>query len=225
MVLRNFARIDNRVDEKIPYMISFMCAGVPSKKAGVDLLNRLGTTEDDCRNLVYRGNGWPGYTTAVDKNGKVMQMTYGQSWGEILGRDVARNCRLCMDGIGEAADIACGDGWYITNGKPDFSENEGRSIVFPRTQKGKNILDGMYEERRIRKEVVEDVYRELKIIQNYQFTRRTTMLQKIDALKLMGKNVPHYPKKLMKILGKNASVKGKIRIFLGTCNRIIKKKI
>lgn len=225
IALRNLARIDERVEERFPYMISFMCAGMPSKNAGKLLLERLGTTEEKCNYLSYRGNGWPGYTSAIDQNGKEKKITYEESWGSILGRNVSKSCRLCMDGIGEAADISCGDGWYNIDSKPDFSEHTGRNIVFPRTERGRDLLDSMIKEQYIEKEESNDIYVEMKNIQNYQFVRRTTMKQKIAALRFFRRPIPKYSEDMMKEFGKNVSIKLKIKIFVGTCNRIIKHKL
>jgi len=111
----------------IEYLLSFFCAGLPSQDAQKALLSQIGCKNDECVSLTYRGNGWPGYTTAIDKDGKEYTMEYSRAWGKILGRDVHPYCRLCIDGIGEAADISCGDGWYIKDGEPDFSEREESS--------------------------------------------------------------------------------------------------
>lgn len=225
MVLRNLANIDKRVNESFPYMFSFLCAGMPSEDAGRMLLKRLNTTEEDCEMLTYRGEGWPGYTCAVDKTGRSTRITYEESWGKILGRDVAKCCRFCLDGIGEAADIACGDGWYSRNGKPDFSEHSGRNVVFLRTEKGKKLLDAMNAEGVIEKEGCSNIYDELIVIQNYQYVRRTTMFAKILALRVMWKLVPNYPIKMIRKLGQGIPLTNKIRVFMGICARVVKHKI
>ena len=89
------------------------------------------------KSLRYRGDGWPGYATATQYDGKVFKMDYNTSWGQILGRDIMKMCRFCLDGIGEMADISCCDAWYLTNdNKPDFSEADGRNAVFCRSKLG-----------------------------------------------------------------------------------------
>jgi len=225
LAVRNWTETDSEIKEKIPVLLSFMCAGMPSKKAENRLLNELNTSEKDCSVLTYRGNGWPGYTIATMEEKETGRMTYAESWGKILGRDVALCCRLCYDGIGEAADIACGDGWYIKNGRPDFSEHNGRNIVFVRNEIGKTILDEMERLGIITCEKTVNPYEDLKTIQNYQYVRRTTMREKILALKLYGRSVPMYPKRMLRELGKESTLGVRGRIFLGTLKRLHENKI
>ena len=211
--------------DNILYLMSFFCAGMPSKQANEQLLNDLGCTKENCRSLTYRGNGWPGYATAWDKEGKQYAMEYSKAWGGILGRDVHPYCRICFDGIGEYADIACGDGWYVTeNQTPDFSERDGRNVVFVRTREGETIYNEAQAEGYIESDVWEDI-EQLKVIQKYQFTRRATMTDKLLAYKLFFKATPKYDKKKMRVLSKNVGSKEHCKVFLGTVKRIVKKKI
>lgn len=225
MALRNLKKHDQQINSSIPYLISFMCAGIPSKQAEHRLLSALNSNVDDCKELTYRGNGWPGFTVATSNNGERKQMTYAESWGKILGRDVATVCRFCYDGIGTAADISCGDGWYIKDGKPDFEEHEGRNIVFIRTEVGNELFNKMIGSNVISCEKASDPYEELKIIQNYQYTRRTTMREKLFALKLYGRPIPAYSRSMMRQLGKKATVNSRARILMGTLKRLHENKI
>lgn len=211
--------------EGICYLLSFFCAGLPSRKANEELLRKLGCEEKACSSLTYRGNGWPGYATAVDDKGIEHKMEYSQAWGKILGRDINMYCRLCLDGIGESADIACGDGWYIAeNGEPDFSEREGRNVVFARTEKGDRLIKEAAEACRV--EVLPwDNVETLKKIQKYQYTRKTTMRAKIKAYALMGRKTPRFHKPILKKYAQMTSVKEKFRVFGGTVKRILNKKI
>lgn len=209
--------------ENIKYLFSFFCAGLPSKNANIRLLTELGCGEEECKSLIYRGNGWPGYTTATDLSGQEYQMEYSKSWGGILGRDVHPFCRLCLDGIGEAADIACGDGWYMkSDGEPDFTERDGRNVIFARTLLGQELLNEA--ESAITFEAWDDV-NILRKIQKYQYTRRATMGTKILAYRLMGRKVPEYSKVILKQYAKEISFKEKMRVFLGTIKRILQHKI
>ncbi len=209
----------------IVYLLSFFCAGLPSENANERLLAGLGCKKEKCQSLTYRGNGWPGYATAVDDDGKSYQMEYSKAWGGILGRDINPYCRLCLDGIGESADISCGDGWYITeDGEPDFTERDGRNVVFARTKLGEQLLREAQNAGMIEISPWEDL-NQLKSIQKYQYTRKATMQVKIRAYKLLGRSVPVYNKKLLKEYAKNTSQKAKAKVFLGTVKRIITKRI
>jgi len=225
MALRNLKDNTGKY-ENIEYLLSFFCAGMPSKLANDKLLKELNCDNQSCRSLTYRGNGWPGYATAVDKAGKEHTMEYSKAWGGILGRDVHAYCKLCMDGIGLAADISCGDGWYLTeDGKqPDFTEREGRNIVFVRTLKGKKLFEQAVQAGELYASAWEEL-EQLKIIQKYQYTRRTTMKDKLLAFRLFGKPVPRYDKGVVNQLSKQGPCKERTRIFLGTVKRILQKRL
>lgn len=223
--VRNWQRKDPEKGKSIIYLLSFLCAGIPSQNAEYKLLDHLNTNEKDCTKLTYRGNGWPGYAVAYSEQGQTGQMSYEESWGKILGRDVAMACRFCFDGIGEAADISCGDGWYIKNKKPDFTENDGRNVVFVRTTKGLEILQELQRERKIQCVESEKIYEELSVIQSYQYNRRTTMRERILALKLNGRATPAYDMRVMKELGEHSPISLRVKMFLGTLKRLYKKRI
>jgi coenzyme F420 hydrogenase subunit beta len=116
----------------------FFCGGVPSVKGTEKILERLDVPLSNVDSVKYRGNGWPGKATALLKDGTKRQMSYESAWGNILNKHLQFRWKICPDGIGEFADIVCGDAWYATeSGKPDFSEHPGRSLVITRTESGK----------------------------------------------------------------------------------------
>ena len=123
-------------------MLSFFCAGTPSQ-AGTDrLVARLGADKTGLTSFRYRGDGWPGYATAVDAMGVARRMSYAESWGDVLSKEVQFRCKICPDAVGGVADIACADAWYGDDaGYPSFDEAEGRSLVVVRTAAGTALLD------------------------------------------------------------------------------------
>lgn len=211
--------------EKIPYLLSFFCAGMPSDSANARLLHSLGCSEGDCASLDYRGNGWPGRAVAVRVDGTESSLDYNSSWGGILGRDIHKFCRLCMDGIGEAADVACADGWYSgADGQPDFTERDGRNLVFTRTEEGEELFRAAAEQGYLKRERWKQP-EQLQVIQRYQYVRRATMQAKIKALRLMGKPVPRYrPAQLREYAGR-VDIRLRFRVFAGTVKRIYQKKL
>lgn len=215
---------ENSKYRNIKYLLSFFCAGLPSDKANDELLSQLGCKKEECVALTYRGNGWPGEATAVTADGSEYKMEYSKAWGGILGRDVNPFCRLCMDGIGEAADIACGDGWYIKNNQPDFSEGDGRNVIIVRSQNGLDLMNAAVEAGML---TIEEWSKpeELEIIQKYQYVRRTTMRAKLWGYKICGRPTPHYDKKVLKMYSDKAFFSHKMKIVLGTIKRIVTKKI
>lgn len=226
VALRNYQKLDPASKKQIPVLLSFFCMGLPSHNAQKKLLEALKTTEENCVSLTYRGNGWPGFAVAVDKSGIEQKIDYDSSWGKILGRDVMPACRFCFDGIGEAADITCADAWYVTKDNlPDFSEKEGRNIVFARTKIGAEILKQMKSSNEVELDEISEPDGYLNVIQKSQFSRRASMSSRLLALKIMGRKVPHYSKEMLRNFGKEYSAKEKMRVLLGSCKRIIKGQI
>ena len=60
----------------------------------------------------YRGEGWPGLARAESTDGRIATLSYNDSWGGYLSKAVQFRCKLCPDGVGGAADVACADAWY-----------------------------------------------------------------------------------------------------------------
>jgi len=223
--LNNYALKKPLVNDKILYKISFFCAGTPSYRGSDQVLVKMKVSKNDVKEFRYRGNGWPGYVTAITQNGESITMTYNEAWGSILNKYVQPYCRWCADGIGEFADISCGDAWYIDrNNKPIFIENKGRNIIFARTKQGNRILEEMLENRLIN---IIDYIQELSSLKHmnyYQYYRKATMLGKIVALKLLRFETPKYDINTLWSWSKNIELKHNIRVFIGTLLRKLQKK-
>lgn len=223
--LKAYMRQDEDLSEMIPLTMSFFCAGMPSVDAQKKLLAKLGSSDEKCADLRYRGDGWPGYATATDKNGMKHWISYNESWGQILGRDVRNACRLCIDGIGVFADIVCGDAWYLKDGKPDFSEADGRNIVFARSNAGVKLLQDAEAKGVIHLDDYKNSLENLPMIQKYQMERKATMGAMVAALRICGKPFPFYPQKVLKVFSTRASKKLKFKRFLGCLKRIAQGKM
>lgn len=214
---------DLKLDNKFPYLLSFFCAGTPSINANKKLLEKLNTNSDICKTLKYRGDGWPGKATAINYDGSTCSIDYDSAWGKILGRDINIICQFCWDGIGELADISCGDGWYLKNGTPDFSESSGRNIIFVRTNKGKMIVNDMIKNNKIYCEEFDHISYFPKI-QKYQYYRKANMFYKILALKTTFSVYPKWNRKMMRICCKENSANDNFKMFIGTIKRRIKRR-
>ncbi len=224
--LRNYSKIDTRVDNAFPYMFSFFCAGAPSENANYALLNKMGVDPEACVSLRYRGDGWPGYATAVDKSGNSHKLDYRTAWRDTLGRDIRKICRFCLDGIGEQADISACDAWYLDdNMQPVFEEAEGRNAVFCRNDKGLKLYSEAVKAGYIVSSDYRNYKEELQHSQSYQYQRRATMGSAILAMKLNHRQIPKYNKKLVKDYGRFSGVEMKLSVFKGTLSRIRTGKI
>ena len=139
--MRAMARTDPRIDQKIPVMISFFCAGVPSRRGTEKILEAMQVDEKDVVDFRYRGDGWPGFATARKADGSESRMSYADSWGNILSKHVQFRCKICPDGSGGLADIVCGDAWESdAQGYPAFAERDGQSLILSRTTRGEGLV-------------------------------------------------------------------------------------
>lgn len=217
---RNYSKLHPEINSYITVCMSFFCMGLPSNDAQRKLLDKLQCTGDACVSLNYRGNGWPGFATAEDKEGNRHSITYDESWGKILGRDLMPYCRYCIDGIGEEADIACGDAWYIKDGHPDFDEHEGRNVIFARTSLGMTILEQAVKKEYLHIENFPDYESYLPVVQNSQYMRRASMSARIHALRFMHKPYPKYSRNVLRYYKHHISSDKDLRTFLGMLKRI-----
>lgn len=224
--LKRYMKVSKRVQEQIVCTLSFFCAGMPSDEMNRTLVRQMGCIKENLISFQYRGNGWPGYTTAKDCFGKEYRMDYRTAWGEYLGRDVNKICRYCMDGIGESADIVCADLWYLNEQKkPDFSEHEGRNIIFSRNEMAQSIIQKTADSGRLHVELFDQEMKDFHLYQPHQFTRRVTMKYRVLAVRLFGHYAPKYDVKLLNAASIHATTQMKWDAFKGTVKRILQGKI
>ncbi|WP_372833772.1 Coenzyme F420 hydrogenase/dehydrogenase, beta subunit C-terminal domain [Pontibacterium sp.] len=222
--LRHLARVDPKVDQHIPYMLSFFCAGLPSINGTYEVLKRMDVPRSDVLSFRYRGNGWPGYTTAETRGGRVEEMDYNTSWGTILNRFIQFRCKVCPDGIGEFADVVCADAWHCDeNGYPDFSEEQGRSLIVSRTTKGLQlksdaIESGYLEQDSFKLEHLDDM-------QPYQHRRKQLTVSRLLALKVFFRKTPEFRNFKLLVVSRSASPLDNLRSFAGTVIRVLKGKV
>lgn len=217
--LRAVVDMDSQYKEKFPYLLSFMCAGVPSINATDDVLSALNVDKHDVVNFRYRGDGWPGLTKAVDHKGQEFTMTYNESWGTILNQKLQSRCKICADGVGESADFVCADAWHESeNGYPSFEEQKGRSLILLRTPVGNRIFEEAVSEGYIE---IEGEYplSQLIGIQPFQAKRKKTVLMRMLALKVFGVQLPRYRGFRLFKLAMTTSPVLLVRTFLGSFRR------
>ena len=209
---------------RFPYLFSFFCAGTPSLKASERMAERMGADRACVASVRYRGNGWPGFSTVTEAAGREYRMSYEESWGNILGRDLYLGCRFCCDGIGEAADISCGDAWYLNEDESIcFDEREGRNVIFARTEQGESLL----AEAIAGGAVIAEPFRleTLRKMQPYQYIRKAQLRYKLLAMRTMGKQVPPISIRSLKAYRGLIPIKTRMRMYLGTIRRVLKKRI
>ncbi|MFJ6374550.1 Coenzyme F420 hydrogenase/dehydrogenase, beta subunit C-terminal domain [Pseudarthrobacter oxydans] len=209
-----------------PVLLSFFCAGTPSQKATDELVGQLGHSIENLTSSKYRGDGWPGQFVVESSDGSSNAMSYEDSWGAVLGKQLQDRCKICVDGTGESADVAVGDYWASDQaGYPLFADADGRSVVIARTPRGLRLVEecvdaGILEVRPI---LLDDVAK----IQPLQVKRRRSLPGRLLGRILVGRSVPRYPgyklaRTFFSNLGLNLrAVGGTVRrnVRAGTVNR------
>lgn len=216
--LRSLARIDPRIDEHIPVMLSFFCAGVPSQTGAEEILRKLGTDLGSTKAFRYRGNGWPGQATATLQDGSERSMSYFDSWGRILSNHVQLRCKVCADGTGAAADIVCADAWESDdNGYPLFEEKDGISLIVARTDKGNRLLQEAQASGRLKTEPFDKDT--LEKIQPGQSGRRRALFARLCGLRFLARPTPRYTGLHVAKAARQNSLQNNVRNFLGIIRR------
>jgi coenzyme F420 hydrogenase subunit beta len=215
-------RIRPGLDAKLGLVIGIFCAGTPTTEGTLALLKRMGIEDPSkLKSLKYRGDGWPGKATAVvDVAGRLetRQLTYHESWGEVLVEHKQWRCNLCPDRTGESADISVGDPWW--GGVPN--EAPGRSLVLVRTERGRRIL----------RQAVADGYLSLERAENWKLRAsqvsfpqiRGSIWGRMMTLRLMLLPAPRYAgAALFKHWLRELSMMEKVKSFVGTARRTVSR--
>jgi coenzyme F420 hydrogenase subunit beta len=215
--LRKSQAVKPVLKDKVGLAISIFCAGTPTDNGTCKLISALGVTPEQIEELRYRGLGWPGLTFAKLKgeNGQIRQMSYKESWGGILSKDVQLRCRLCPDGTGEFADISCGDPWYrtIEPGEP------GRSLVLVRTKRGQEILCRAMKAGYVKLETGAPSV--LAASQQALLKKRQVLFGRLAAMRIMFVPTPRFEGFSLLSNWRQLSTKDKCLSILGTLRRIV----
>ena len=141
--LRNLAHHDPRIDRLVRYWLTPVCGGYMPDAAMSAFLARLGIDRAQVTGLRYRGRGCPGPTTLSLADGDRRELHYLDVWGEDESAwSLPFRCKICPDGIGEAADIAAADCW--PGGSPDregSASDPGTNALIVRTAAGLALLE------------------------------------------------------------------------------------
>jgi len=220
--VRNILRTKPALKERIPYLLSFMCAGTPSIKGTHQILQRFDMEPDAVQSFRYCGDGWPGLARAQSHDGRVQTMDYNTAWGSILNQHLQPRCKMCADGTGEFADVVCADAWHGKDGYPDFAEADGRSLVACRTTVGRKLVMDAIAADSIRLEPFQ--VEALGEIQPYQKRRKQEVFARGLAAKLLFRLWPRYKGFRLATLTVRLGLRRSTRAFGGTASRILRGK-
>ncbi len=145
--LRNYSKLDDRVNKLIKYYLTPVCGGYMPTPSMRDFLTKMNIDFDQVSGFRYRGYGCPGPTRIELKDGTVIEKTYTDFWGEDESCwSLPHRCKMCPDGIGEAADISASDTW--PGGSPDPATEHldpGTNAIVVRTAQGVTLLNEAVE--------------------------------------------------------------------------------
>ncbi|MBL8554520.1 MAG: Coenzyme F420 hydrogenase/dehydrogenase, beta subunit C-terminal domain [Phenylobacterium sp.] len=215
--LRQLALRDPRVGRHVKVVLSFFCGGIPSHDGVRRILKTMGVAFEDVRAFRFRGRGWPGDCVAETDTGEG-RMSYPDSWGGHLSKEVQFRCKICPDAVGGAADIACADAWYgDDDGYPAFDEQEGRSLIVSRTEAGERLLSAALGAGRLDAEPVP--VNEIDAMQPSQARRKRLVLARTLALPLALQPRPRMAGLKVLEAARRAPLVEALRNFVGTLRR------
>lgn len=218
--LRAWARRNPEINSRVPYVISFFCAGVPSLSGVRAILSALEIKEGDLAAFRFRGHGWPGRATATRADGREVSMSYADSWGGILSKHVQFRCKICPDGSGGFADVVCADAWDCDDaGYPQFEETRGKSLIISRTEKGETLVKAAMTTGALRAE--QCPVDKIAAMQPGQLKRKRLALSRLMALPLVGRPLPRFSGFQLGRAALQAGAIENLRSFLGTLRRLV----
>lgn len=221
--VRTARRLRPELDRRLGLTIAIFCAGTPTTRGTLEMLERLGV--DDPANLEsvhYRGNGWPGEARARltdDPPERRRELSYAESWGDILQKHRQWRCYLCPDHTGEFADVAVGDPWYRPTG-----DDPGQSLVLARTERGVRLVEAAIAAGVLVLTPVAPTI--LPASQPNLLGARGAVWGRVATLRLAGLMAPrfrHLP--MAGIWWRHLSLAEKLRSTLGTLRRIGRKRL
>jgi len=151
--VRNFAKVDPRVDELCKYLMTLSCGSYADNVCVDKFLEHNKMEHSEVEEFRWRGYGCPGECPYVrTKDGREASMQYKDFWfanGSEAGPLTYQwRCKMCSDFLGYQADIVVSDCW--PNGEPqprsEITEDrkhewDGWVLVIARTQKGQDLVD------------------------------------------------------------------------------------
>ena len=212
------------IDEALDCVIGFFCAGAPSTRGTLAILEDAGIQDPgSVRSLRYRGNGWPGMWRAdyEDEEGNIqtVERTYADSWG-FVQRFRQWRCYICPDHTGEFADLAVGDPWYreIEPGEP------GSSLIVVRTPRGRDVLEAAVASGHIVLKRRDESL--LPRSQPNLLSTRGGLWGRLLVLRCLGAKVPRFVGfPTFRFWWKELGLKAKISSITGTAKRVFRKRL
>jgi coenzyme F420 hydrogenase subunit beta len=187
--IRNLAKRDPRVGRYVKYLLSISCGGEPDLHFTWRLMNFFPVKEGELALMRYRGHGCPGPTRFETKDGRAYNAAYNDGWGDKKNWHLQFRCKMCMDPVGEQADVIVYDVW--PGGSPT-GEDEGFCGFTARTEHGKALIEAAGRDGALILERPMD-FAELADTQPHQVWKKNGIWGRQIGLFLAGRIVPRFP--------------------------------
>ena len=190
--LRNLARHDDRVDALVKYMLTPVCGGfMPPEGMSRFLEQDLGLDPRKVTGFRYRGFGCPGPTRIEMADGTVVEKRYTDFWGTDESMWVLPfRCKVCPDGIGEAADIAAADTWPGGSPDPETEDADpGLNAMVIRTARGAGLVQRAVDAGYLTITGTVDP-RYMDSVQPHQRNKKLAVGARHEGLRAQGRTVP-----------------------------------
>jgi coenzyme F420 hydrogenase subunit beta len=158
--------------------------------------------------------------TAIARDGRSASMTYEESWGGHLSKEVQFRCKICPDAVGGVADIACADAWYGgETGYPTFEEVSGRSLIVTRTSAGEKLLASAVAAGALIADPLD--LKEIDMMQPSQARRKRLIRSRTAAVRACLQPVPRMDGLMVGKAARRAGAREEFHNFAGTAKRVI----
>jgi coenzyme F420 hydrogenase subunit beta len=222
--LRNYAEQDARVDALVKFTLAPVCGGWGPPASTENFYRRMGVEPEQVTGLRYRGHGCPGPTQITTKD-TVIEAHYLDFWGDDASMwDMPFRCKVCPDGIGEAADIAAADTWIL--GSPTREESAtdlGTNAIIARSQAGAQLLAQAAQAGAltIEQDITPD---DMSVYQPHQMRKKYAVAPRYQGLKDAGQLAVRTQRLRVDELAAELPFEVNERQRLGTIERVAKGK-
>ena len=148
-------------------------------------------------------------------------MSYADSWGGVLSKEIQFRCKICPDAVGGSADLVCADAWYADDGGyPVFDDLPGRSLIIPRTAAGAEMLRSAVSAGVINVDAESLRPDDVDRMQPGQTRKKRLVSARTSALRLLLRPVPTMENLGVREAATRAPLAEKARNFLGMLRRV-----
>jgi coenzyme F420 hydrogenase subunit beta len=136
--LQTLSKINNKnLFKNIKYRIGIFCGFNMEPRAITDVMEMIGITQPEVRDIDFRGGHYPGGLTFTLKNGK--RISFSKKLYYFLDLlYLPKRCYYCCDFAAEESDISLGDALTFSRNRPN-DDKKWNSLIC-RTEKGKNLI-------------------------------------------------------------------------------------